>query len=124
MTVTADVKTLIAAISDDGGYSSRKFSIAIIAMLVIVLASLVAGNWPAFGPQYPTAVWGIVTIAVGYMGGNVAARYVTGKTAGTILNPAGTAQGAPPVAPIAVVVEPPLAPPGPPQGHSQASVAP
>jgi hypothetical protein len=136
MTVTDNVKELIDQINDDSGYNSRKFHIAVVGMLLIILAGVVAGNWPTFSPQYPTAVWGIVSIAVGYMGGNVAAKYVATKAVGSVLgapavteaSPPGTQPAAPPPLPVpvpVVVVDQvpsvaPGAPQNPPPAPSQA----
>jgi hypothetical protein len=130
MTVTDGMKELIDQINDDSGYNSRKFHIAVVGMLLIILAAVVAGNWPAFGSQYPTAVWGIVSISLGYMGGNVAAKYVATKAVGSVLGApaaetlpatAPAASTAIPVpAPVVVVEQAPPVPQSPPQAPSQA----
>lgn len=94
-----EIKKVIDLINDDGGPASRKFRVAIVSQLLIILCGVVAGVFPGFSDQYSSAVWGIVSIALGYIGGNVAARYVTGKTVGDLSTPTIIVPPTPPAPP-------------------------
>jgi hypothetical protein len=58
----------------DGGYKSRKLWLAILAMLLIILSTLIC---PAV--TITDVVAGIVAIVTVYMGGNAVSKWTTGK---------------------------------------------
>ena len=58
----------------DGGYKSRKFWLAVIAMVLIIVSSLICPT-----VSITDIVAGIVAICTVYVGGNAVTRWSTGK---------------------------------------------
>ena len=64
----------------DGGAKSRKLWFSVYAITVMVLAALIGARLPAFAPMYDTLVGGIVAVTAAFLTGNVAAKWVIGKS--------------------------------------------
>lgn len=65
---------------NDGGMKSRKYHIVLLTMALIFGGALLAAHWPAFSGAYPTLVGGLLAAAALYTGGNVAYKYIAGKS--------------------------------------------
>lgn len=65
---------------DDGGSKSRKYHIVLLTMALIFGGALLAAYWPAFSGSFPTLVGGLLAAAALYTGGNVAYKYIAGKS--------------------------------------------
>lgn len=70
------------------GFASRKFWFCITTSSMIVLVGAVSGVLPAMGAQVATIVGGLVTVCAIFAGGNVASKWVNGKTAAAVAEPA------------------------------------
>lgn len=68
---------------NDGGNKSRKLWFSIYAIAVMVVAALAGARMPAFAPMYDTLVGGIVAVTAAFLTGNVAAKWVIGKSVGS-----------------------------------------
>lgn len=63
----------------DGGYSSRKFLLALVAMVLVTLAGIAAAKWGGIAPIYPALVGGVTALYATYCGINVANSLVASK---------------------------------------------
>lgn len=63
----------------DGSYSSRKFIMAIFAIVILTSLALAGMIYPAVAAILPTFVGGLLGILSLYFTGNVVNKYVTGK---------------------------------------------
>jgi hypothetical protein len=64
----------------DGGAKSRKLWFSVYAITVMVASALIGARLPAFAPMYDTLVGGIVAVTAAFLTGNVAAKWVIGKS--------------------------------------------
>lgn len=60
-------------------YSSRKFLMALLAMLLVTIVSLFGGKWAGIAGILPIFIGGILGILSIYLTGNVANKYVISK---------------------------------------------
>jgi hypothetical protein len=65
---------------NDNGMMSRKYHIVLLTMAMICGGALLAAHWPAFAGSFPTLVGGLLAAAALYTGGNVAYKYVAGRS--------------------------------------------
>lgn len=65
-------------------YSSRKFVLAIICIVVIFLGGLLAVKFPAFAALYPAFIGGVLGVAGLYITGNVTNDFLNNKTKANI----------------------------------------
>jgi hypothetical protein len=65
---------------DDGGNKSRKYHIVLLTMALIFGGAILSAYWPAFSGSFPTLVGGLLAAAALYTGGNVAYKYIAGKS--------------------------------------------
>lgn len=61
------------------GAASRKYKLALLSILLIILVGLLTVNLPAFVPALDTVVGGIIAIFGIYGGVNLGQKWVTGK---------------------------------------------
>jgi hypothetical protein len=71
-------------LAEDRIYSSRKFVLALICIVVIFLGGLVSIHSVAFAGIYPTFIGGILGIAAAYITGNVANDFLNNKVKASI----------------------------------------
>jgi hypothetical protein len=67
----------------DGGNKSRKLWFSVYSIGVMTVAALVGSRLPTFAPMYDTLVGGIVAVTAAFLTGNVAAKWVIGKSVGS-----------------------------------------
>ena len=67
----------------DGGYKSRKLSMAVLCLLLIVGVAILHAEYPFLESIYATCVGGILAVLGIYSGSNVSVKYVVGKTTAT-----------------------------------------
>ena len=65
----------------DGGYSSRKFTFAVLTSIELAILGLFAAKYPSLQVVYSTMSGALLGVLALYLGGNVASRHVTLKTA-------------------------------------------
>jgi len=63
----------------DGSFGSRKFIMAIFAIIILTSLALAGMIYPAVAAILPTFVGGLLGILSLYFTGNVVNKYVTGK---------------------------------------------
>lgn len=71
---------IIEKLLSDGGTKSRKFLLAIFAMLLVSLMLLLSAQWKALDSLYSTFVGGIIGIYAIYAGANQAGKFFVSKT--------------------------------------------
>lgn len=70
--------------TQDRVYSSRKFVVTILCVVLIALGGLICVKLPAFAGIYPSYIGGILGMAGIYLTGNVANDFLNNKTKASI----------------------------------------
>lgn len=65
---------------NDNGYASRKLWFSIGTSALIVIGAAVVGFLPSAAPVYPEMVMGLLGVLTVFVGGNLGAKFLTGKT--------------------------------------------
>ena len=65
----------------DGGYRSRKFWVAVLALVLLAVVAVAAQRIPALVGLYPTFVGGVCGVITAYFAGNIAHKHVASKSA-------------------------------------------
>ena len=65
--------------AEDGGWGSRKLILGSVSIVLVFLAWLLTGHWPALQGQYMTLVGGITGLYALFLGGNLTHNFLSSK---------------------------------------------